>query len=368
MNAAQPLSPGRNLAYIDALRGIAILMVIVTHVAPISSDIHPLLASLSAYGRMGVQLFFVASAVTLCMSMSHRRNESQPLIGFFLRRFFRIAPAYYLGILVYAVILSLISEKSVPFIGIALHAAFLHGFSLDYFMEIVPGGWSIGVEFMFYFMFPWLYRFAFTAPSLRRWLLIIGLSFLIAQFTRILLQSQFGIEEDPWQISYWNFANQSIVFIIGMITFQILQSNAHQRLPLWQPIGAFLLLTAVSLVLYRVKPILHTYWIVSASGLSFGFLTLLFSRLPFLSPGWLQRIGKTSFSMYLIHFLVIRLYQHTPIYTHFMPEAHFKFIINLIFVVSITYLLSRVSFRLIEQPGMNIGKSLAAQFRTGSSA
>src|SRR4051812_26086677 len=88
------------LSYIDALRGIAVLFVISVHHGMVFRQL-PLVQSISGFGQMGVQLFFVASAYTLCLSASRR---AEPTKNFYLRRFFRIAPLYYFAIVLYATV------------------------------------------------------------------------------------------------------------------------------------------------------------------------------------------------------------------------------------------------------------------------
>ncbi|MFL5251772.1 MAG: acyltransferase family protein, partial [Rhodopila sp.] len=58
---------------------------------------------LTTQGWYGVQLFFMASAITLMMSWHGERNRRgrADVRAFFIRRFFRIAPAYYAGALLY---------------------------------------------------------------------------------------------------------------------------------------------------------------------------------------------------------------------------------------------------------------------------
>lgn len=89
--------------YIDSIRGIAILMVVLVHTGQITllvsksqhfTFIQPLLVK---YGQMGVQLFFVASAYTLCLSSFNRKNETNKFTKYAIRRYFRIAPAYYIA-------------------------------------------------------------------------------------------------------------------------------------------------------------------------------------------------------------------------------------------------------------------------------
>ena len=89
--------------YIDALRGFAILGVLMVHSAQAVAPVHELLGQFMFSGVRGVQLFYIASAVTLCMSWRHRSAlEAAPLRNFFLRRFFRIAPMFYIAIVFYA--------------------------------------------------------------------------------------------------------------------------------------------------------------------------------------------------------------------------------------------------------------------------
>ena len=53
------------LDYIDSLRGVAILMVILVHVSLSVHDLPYIIELFSKYGQMGVQLFFMISSVTL---------------------------------------------------------------------------------------------------------------------------------------------------------------------------------------------------------------------------------------------------------------------------------------------------------------
>jgi len=98
-----PLSerPTQHLHYIDALRGVAIALVIMVHLAGMMHLVG-FVGKLLAIGGKGVQLFYVVSALTLMMSMKKRTySEENPLISFFLRRLFRIAPAFYVVLLIY---------------------------------------------------------------------------------------------------------------------------------------------------------------------------------------------------------------------------------------------------------------------------
>ena len=65
--------------YLDILRGIAISMVVVFHTGihfqPDGSSIMGFLS----YGAHGVQLFFIVSAITMCVMWDARKGESNPV-------------------------------------------------------------------------------------------------------------------------------------------------------------------------------------------------------------------------------------------------------------------------------------------------
>jgi exopolysaccharide production protein ExoZ len=83
------------LGYIDALRGYAILGVIVVHVAQCVPRLEWPLSLVASQGARGVQLFFVVSGLTLMLSW-HARNDG--IAAFYVRRVFRIVPMFWLAI------------------------------------------------------------------------------------------------------------------------------------------------------------------------------------------------------------------------------------------------------------------------------
>ncbi len=86
--------PAKHFGYIDAMRGYAILAVMAVHAASVAPDLEGIGRTLVNQGARGVQLFFVASALTLMMSW-HARNDGAA--RFYIRRIFRIAPMFWLG-------------------------------------------------------------------------------------------------------------------------------------------------------------------------------------------------------------------------------------------------------------------------------
>src|SRR5690242_3285681 len=89
------------LRYVDALRGIAIMGVLMVHCGQFGTNDFPsFLENIVVNGAMGVQLFFVASAFTIFLSYGNRYGkETNANVNFLIRRVFRIAPMYYFGII-----------------------------------------------------------------------------------------------------------------------------------------------------------------------------------------------------------------------------------------------------------------------------
>ena len=97
-----PVVRSDKLDWVDRTRGFAILLVIVVHVSQRATLTDPMLRWLTDYSQMGVQLFFVASAFTLCHALARRRDEPSPQLALYIRRVFRIAPLYWFAVIFYA--------------------------------------------------------------------------------------------------------------------------------------------------------------------------------------------------------------------------------------------------------------------------
>jgi peptidoglycan/LPS O-acetylase OafA/YrhL len=165
---------GRRIAVLDGLRGLAILLVVLTHsfltgyrpaatLGPVSIGIEPTVLA----GSLGVELFFFLSGFVLFAPYARATLERRPpptLAHFLDRRFIKIVPSYYLAVLVTAFLFYVPPEiEQGRWSQIARHLAFVHPFWYDSMYGIVGAFWSLGVEVQFYVIFPAL------AALLRRW-------------------------------------------------------------------------------------------------------------------------------------------------------------------------------------------------------
>jgi peptidoglycan/LPS O-acetylase OafA/YrhL len=368
----KPVSSVEKLAYIDVLRGIAILMVIIIHTSLPVNRLSTFIGYIDRYGQMGVQLFFVASAYTLCHSFVGRSQEQKPLISFFIRRFFRIAPLYYFAIIIYFLLepvihlLSIIklpaSEYSLGSIG--ANILFIHGFVMSANNNIVPGGWSIGTEMAFYTLFPIL--FGLFAWVYKQWGLLslyglVGFSVCLNILVQLTIEHFFSIEIVSNGFIYFNLINQLPVFLLGMTIFFHHQYKIAFPCSILVQMGLFMMMTIIVAIAIQQPQNWLLMFTPVGSGISFMLLLNILKELKY-SNSFLEKIGRVSYSMYIFHFmfawyLVVGIAMLLG--KEILPE--FVLVFSVVLVTVFTYSIAKLSQKYIEIPGMQLGKLLISR-------
>lgn len=357
------------LDYIDATRGIAILMVILVHTSQLVNDLPWIVKLISSYGQMGVQLFFVASALTLCISHARRSNERGSNLNYFIRRFFRIAPLYYCGIVGFFALnyigtkylgIAYIKENQYTLTNVLSNIFLIHGTVPSANNNIVPGGWSIGTEFIFYVIFPLLFP---LLSWVNKKLSIIGLV-LILSFASIsnfafqeliTINSTLGFKNNSFW--YFNITNNIPVFLSGFILFYVMHKAKMSKVV---SLSIFLILSAFSLYLFNGNADITFSIIPLISGLSFVFL-IQGIRSMTSTPYILRRIGQLSYAMYITH-IVFTSYIMRAIDKHVSFDSSIlKLVIYYAVVVTLASCSAMACEKIIESPGIMLGKKLIAR-------
>ena len=346
------MSSADKLAFIDRMRGLAILLVIAVHYS--QNFRHPLIFKLGMAGQLGVQLFFVASAVTLCLSADRRSAERHPVRNFYLRRLLRIAPLYYLGIVAYWAIFTAMGQGGAYTPGnILANVLFVHGFVPAANNTIVPGGWSIGVEMAFYLVFPALY------PAIealwQRWrggglVLALVLAVAIALGFQALWRALSGAPIANNSFAYFFPLGQLPVFVAG-IAWYLASLRERRDWPPALALGLFLTLFAACAAILTVDfvPLIAPLPILAAA----AFVALAaWLRPRGGSGGWLAGIGKVSFSLYVLHFALV--WGPVRILVRKLggdPALELAVLVPLYLAsVAVLFLAGRISKRLVEDP------------------
>ena len=170
---------GRVLGW-DLLRGLCALTVALYHLMYWLE-----LAELPALGTYGVYLFFVLSGASLAYNYGAERVRSPRAVGrFLLARWLRLAPLYLLLCGVYIAMLAAHSGP-LPLAQVArylaLNASFAFGAWDPSLNALLIGGWSLGIEFVYYLFFPLITQ---LLPR-RGWSALVFVALVALQFAWI---------------------------------------------------------------------------------------------------------------------------------------------------------------------------------------
>lgn len=362
---------------IDQTRALAVALVVWIHSHQEINGLYFATDWVFNFGAMGVQLFFLASAFTLCHSMASRGDVD--LGDFYMRRFFRIAPLYYIAIVFYFVwryglYVNFDSEEFLNYdaAGIVLNFLFLNGFSPFHQNFVVPGGWSIAAEFAFYAVFPFLYRYMIDLKPSVILAIAIGLTVCSAGGQYILFQlvnsrTSLDLSNDQSGFFYFIVFNQFPVFILGMYVYAMRERDVSIGMAL---LGA--LLIAVGFLIlndrtYDTSVDAAFYHVVISAGFAF-ILIWAISRSKLRPPSsdrrfatLVEEAGRRSFSIYIFHFAVLDVVR--LVYNRIQPDIDPNIAPFLIFavVLVVTYWVAGYSVKYIENPGVALGKRLMSR-------
>ncbi len=346
----------KRLDYIDSLRGLAVLMVVLVHVSQIAdmSNFNSIIQKIFSDGAKGVQLFYIISGFTIWLSIykiSIKNTYSYK--NFMIRRFFRIAPMWYMAIIVYLLIDGtgarywLGDVQNISILNIIFNFIFLHGFNPYYINSIVPGGWSIGVEMVFYVIAPLLYKYCnSTDLSIK----MFALSLILGKgLGKILLHICPIGSQELWSnyLFFW-LPSQLPYFFIGITLFNCIYKKDRLLSK-----GSYMCLIAVLAVLYLAPDS------VTSSAILLAGLFIVYSKgsIIVLNNSIMQYVGKLSYSVYLTHFIAIKIATKISI-PIFIPNNLIQVIVNYTLVVLIAICISSITYYCIEQPMINWGRKL----------
>ncbi len=141
--------------HIDALRGIAVLLVIWLHVSEVYINLSPAVKAHSTFlydfawyinsGRIGVVLFFAISGFVLLKSIKGNRKRATKT--FWTRRFFRLYPAFWVSVLLGFFVMELMDKK----ISVGMLVANITMLPQILNQEMILGlYWTLETEILFY--------------------------------------------------------------------------------------------------------------------------------------------------------------------------------------------------------------------------
>jgi len=358
--------------WVDAFRGYAIILVILLHTsirfAPQTEDV----MKFTILGAFGVQLFFIMSSFTLFNSYSKRSliDGINTVKFFFIRRFFRIAPAYYL-IGIWYIILSIITPRAfiyedtgitdnpIDWFKTMIGYLFLNGLYLPAISYLPPGAWSISVEMMFYLTLPILFLYL---KDIKITVLALFSAMTISYIINHILVN-FNLVSDRVGLYFW-FPNQFPIFIFGVLLFHVRNKFEFKKY-----IYNCLIVISIILFIYFRYMTFFTYPSMYFQQVYiYSFILFLFvlgvskTNNSLIINKYIREIGKVSFSMYLIHFrTVMAIYIIVKYIQNFIDlqiQSIPLYIIISIICIIITFYISKITYKYIELRGIEFGNKI----------
>lgn len=356
LSATTPNPPSqKHISAIDGLRAIAVMGVFFFHLRLPGFQ----------WGASGVQLFFVISGFLITGILIDTISHPHYFKNFYIRRSLRIFPIYYLTL----ILLSIwglargydISAQYLPYFFTYTHNYIqaYHQYQLGFWI-MLPHTWSLAIEEQFYLLWP-LLLFIFRPKSLP---ILCVVLIVIALLWRTITAQYSEFDTKTWVYAFALPSHLDTLAVGGLITWGTRRFAKRSML-----IAAFIGIVLGGLF-YFVMPNfftpgttthlfwarnIHYYFGGTALALFYGgwLIYAIYNVKPIcnlLNMAWLRFIGKISYGIYLYHMILHVMLPNllTPL-TNLLPPA-WQIVGIDVLTVAATFIVSVLSWYLIEQP------------------
>jgi len=348
------------LDFVDAIRGLAALYVVTFHLVFIPNPSLQLpywISSFIQHGDTGVTLFFIASAFTLTYSMKKRESEPHTTLRFYIRRIFRILPLFYFWLILYLVRDFASYGLSHSASDILLNISFSFNFVPGKSEGIVWASWTLGIEMIFYALFPLIHKYV---NDFWKSIGFLFLTIIVSMFWVQNLTHYFPNIENVYVVLSFLFRLPSFAF--GIVIFYIYQLITQKKLH--SPSIAFALLSISALGYYSLISgnfsnllIDELYW--EAAICSLLVLGLAVTPFPIFVNRATKFLGELSYSLYLNHpSLILYMIPVFRFFYSFPIPTTIEYLLSLLSISAVLILISTITYRIIEKPGMKLGNRI----------
>lgn len=362
------------VAFLDGLRGLAALWVLVGHCLLLVKWEVPVLYS----PDLGVDLFILLSGFLMVYTTT-RSDWTRPetTYTFWLKRFFRLSPLYFLLLIIALAAGDYLYEaRSIidatfarppqeatrytdpSFTNFALHFTYLFGLVPDYAFRTPLPDWSLGLEMQFYIAFPFMIiairRFGWLCP-----IAVIALGGIVAAKLSYKLGLQFPMPSFlPLKLH---------MFLAGMLMAASISKGRASKSVYF-----------AGVVLLSLVPLGGSFdpmHMAVRTGITIGFFALLNWRNikpVHLAANWMGStpfhwLGELSYGVYLIHLLILQpviAWLIIPYGSGLAPAA--KFMVAFTMTAAVSYPLAWAGYKFVELSGQRLGKQVIAKFFTST--
>lgn len=371
---ADPYHP-RKLYGLDHLRAFAISFVLIYHFL---SFTHPeWVDTIGTFGWTGVDLFFVLSGFLISSELFKELSKTRTisLKNFFIKRSFRILPAYLLVVAIYFLIPGFREREALPPLWRFL--SFTQNFGLNLRQTgTFSHAWSLCVEEQFYLLLPLTLLLIFRSRISKNSAYILGAFVAFGFGIRLLNWYHFllpNINADDFVIQWYKYIYYPIYNRLdGLLTGIAISALFHFK-PLfaariakhgnWFLPAGLIILACAYIICLDARSFYATIFGFPLVSLGYGLIVICA-----VSAGsvmhryhcWVtEKLAGLSYGIYLIHKGIIHITQNFFEARGIPADSTLMFFICLLFIISGALLLQFV----VEKPFLNIRKSILKQGR-----
>jgi peptidoglycan/LPS O-acetylase OafA/YrhL len=363
--ANSPPAAATRIPELDGVRGIAILMVLMTHLYAYSmlgrpwSGLARLVLEITEPGWLGVDLFFVLSGFLITGNLMESRGTPHYFQNFYIRRALRILPLYFAVLAVLAVFYN--SSGSFVILGLLMSVNLAPLFHV----AVASGGqalWSLAIEEHFYLLWPWVVRFVRPAA-----LIAVSIGICIAE-PAIRASARFAFD-DVYIYSWFRFDGLAWGALIAVLV-RAMRANPQNMRRVALRLAGSMFAVAVAITAGGARyGILHRGNRLGAA-LQFTLAEMVFAggilALVTLSGSpaaalfrWrpLTLTGDLSYCLYVVHMMAMDLFDLVAShYVDLKAEMNrFSFIaIRAAATIALCYCIALLSRRFLEQPVLRL--------------
>ena len=286
---------------LDGLRGLMACAVALYHLGLLSRAFPAggvTSSALAVLGLHSVEAFFMISGFCLFHRHGGMPRNASALYSFQRQRFLRIAPVFYLSLLLN---LAWHTPATASMNWPRLLENLTFSFGLHHpNRALVTGGWSIGLEYLFYFGFPWL-------AMLWRSTALLCISTCAAIGFAWWHSASAVVGPDAVRFNaYVLLQNHAFAFLTGGLLAK-LHARIAWRIPLWVALASLIALLS-GWLLSAPKVVDHFEVVLGAERACYAAASCTIVGLFALvrSDGahtqrWLRQLGDLSYPIYLLH-------------------------------------------------------------------
>lgn len=338
------------LNYLDGIRGIAALMVMIFHFVPnnipiTNSSLIFKIQKIAIFGQTGVDLFFVLSGFLITRILISEKGGKYFFRNFYIRRTLRIFPLYYLFLIILFFIVPLFNSTTTKLSETWWFWIYLQNIPLTFNLPLDGPNhfWSLAVEEHFYLLWPLIVFFLNKKQLLKISLIIIIFS-IIVRF--IFIQNDIGV-------FYFTFCRlDALAFgtLLACYESENLFDNLKIFLKYSFPICLlFLIILWVFfsglgddwLQTFKFTFIGYIYFCVIAMLLIYDNQLLLKIKMV-IESSFFKLLGKISYGLYVYHpfcFLIVNRY---------IFQKNKSFFVSMVLSFFLTFVISWLSYTFFE--------------------